>query len=69
MYIDVQSSMLSKVDYDGSTQKLCVVFKNGSKYTYSDVPQSIYNELINAESIGKYMKANVMGKYNSQKID
>lgn len=50
----VQSSQLSEVGYDPETKKLEIQFKNGAVYEYDNVPQSTYDELMAAESVGAY---------------
>ena len=49
----VKSSNLSEVGYDADTQVLEVQFKKGAIYQYFDVPVEVYDELMEAESIGK----------------
>lgn len=51
----VQSSNISSIGYDENQSILQVEFNNGSIYNYYNVPKTIYSELINAESHGKYL--------------
>ena len=55
----VKSSNLSEVGYDEEEETLVVQFKNGSKYTYDDVPVSEYHALMGAPSVGKYFNTNI----------
>lgn len=48
------SSMLSSCEYNDETEELTVTFTNGKSYTYIDVPRRTYDELISANSAGKY---------------
>lgn len=48
------SSMLASCDYDSQENELTVTFNNGKSYTYVDVDKSVYDDLINALSAGKY---------------
>jgi len=48
------SSVLASASYDDDTSELTVTFLNGREYVYSDVLESTYEGLINAESPGKY---------------
>jgi hypothetical protein len=48
------SSMLSSAEYNDETEELTVTFINGKSYTYIDVPRRTYDELISANSPGKY---------------
>jgi hypothetical protein len=61
------SSLLTHIDYNKEDKKLNVVFKNGGKYTYLDVPEDKYKELEKAESIGKYFLSNIRGQFESEK--
>jgi hypothetical protein len=66
----VDSSMLSSIGYDSSTSTLEVEFKNnGIVWQYHDVPEDIYNDLMAADSAGKYFLANIKGKYSESKVD
>lgn len=63
--IKVVSSNVVAVGYQGND--LYVDYKSGS-YLYKDVPKKVYDGLVNAESKGKYMHANVKGKYEYLRI-
>lgn len=63
--IDVVSSNVVAVGW--SNNRLYVDYKRGS-YVYKGVPQKVYNELLAAESKGKYMCSNVKGKYNYERL-
>lgn len=64
--IPVSSSNLNSVGYENST--LYVRFNDGSLYRYSNVPEHVYNELMNASSKGRYLAAYVKGQYPYSKI-
>ena len=64
----VQSSNLSDVVYDESTQVLTVTFTNGSVYTYDDVPEDVHQELMEASSKGSYFHENIRMDYNYTQI-
>jgi hypothetical protein len=51
------STMLKSVSYGTDTHEMTVVFAGGKSYTYKDVDQNIYNELISAKSAGKYFNS------------
>ena len=61
--IPVTSSNVDAVGYDGITNELRVRFKSGLVYAYSNVPLHVFVDLLNAESHGKYLAAEVKGKY------
>lgn len=54
-WIDVDSSNVSRVAYHEDTETLAVQFHNGGLYTYSDVSEHTYQNLIGADSVGKYL--------------
>lgn len=51
------SSMLADCSYDEEAKELTVTFQTGKQYTYVDVDKSIYDDLINAASAGKFFNA------------
>lgn len=64
----VESSNIESIGYDSNSQTLEIEFLNGSIYQYFDVPQHIYDELISADSHGKYLAANIKGYYRYSKV-
>jgi hypothetical protein len=65
---EVQSSNLVKTEYDTSTKKLIVEFKNGMKYEYDDVPHQSYTQFRSAQSQGNYFNTQIAKKYKYKKI-
>ena len=65
----VESSNLRSVGYDEFLFVLEIEFKSGAVYRYYGVPSEVHDELINAESVGKYFNANVKSKYNFLKVE
>ena len=47
---------------------LTVTFVGDKKYEYLEVPQSIYDAAIAAESIGKFLNNEVKNKFNFNKV-
>lgn len=66
--ISVSSSNISSIGYDAESQLLEVEFHDGSIYQYSDVPQSIYDGLMNASSHGQYMHQHIRDQYSYRKV-
>ena len=66
--VTVESSMIHAVGYDAEAQELEVVFNSGKTYRYTDVPQTVYDGLLAAESKGQYMRACVIGVYPDHQI-
>lgn len=59
--IPVSSSDLSSVGYEDDT--LYIRFNSGATYYYRNVPESVYINLMNAPSKGKYFHAHIKGVY------
>lgn len=64
----VESSMIKSVGYSRETRILEIEFSNGSVHDYSDVPESEYLALVNADSIGKQFSAAIRGLYSGTKV-
>ena len=64
--IPVSSSNLSSVGYENGT--LYIRFHNGSLYSYSNVPASVYQGLMSASSHGQYFAAYIKKCYPYRKI-
>lgn len=62
-FISVISSDLSQVGYNEGAHELTIIFNSGGVYTYSNVPKSIYDSLLSAESKGKFFHANIKDKF------
>jgi len=58
--------------YSPSRGELIVEFKSGSRYSYSDVPQQVMDDLRNShmrgESAGKFITERIKGYYDAKKI-
>jgi hypothetical protein len=64
----VSSSNIAAIGYDEDTQILEVEFTDGSVYQYSGVPPSEHNGMMNADSKGKYLHANIKKRYTHVKL-
>ena len=65
----VESSNLRSVGYDEYLLVLEIEYNSGTVYRYYGVPSEVHDEIINAESVGKYFNANVKSKYNFLKVE
>lgn len=63
--VPVSSSMIKSAGWQDKILEL--EFKSGV-YQYIDVPKQIYEDLIHASSIGRYLNQNIKGKFTSRKI-
>ncbi len=66
--ITVTSSNVDSVGYDLNTQTLEVGFKNGYVYQYFDVPEPIYQQMINTDSAGKFLINNIKGVFRYARV-
>lgn len=66
--VPVQSSNISEVGYDPASMTLEVLFTNGTIYQYFDVPEALYQELISAESVGKFLNTQIKNSYRYAKL-
>jgi hypothetical protein len=67
----VVSSNIGAVGYDGTNQILEVQFTSGKVYQYSGVPKEIYENMLQAESKGRYFASNIRntgGKYPAKLV-
>ncbi|MEZ9117715.1 MULTISPECIES: KTSC domain-containing protein [Vibrio] len=64
--ISVSSSNIDSIGYEDET--LQIQFLNGSIYQYFDVPEHIFTGLIDADSAGKFLAANVKGTYRYSRV-
>lgn len=60
----VDSSNLEQVGYDTAASELYVVFKDGSGYIYSGVPEHVFEQLLEAPSKGSFLNREVKNKYD-----
>lgn len=66
--IPVSSSNIVSVGYDSNTMTLEVEYKGASVYQYFDVPESMYQALMQSDSKGAFMHANVKDAYRYTKL-
>lgn len=64
----VTSSQVESVGYDAASKTLAVKFKNGGEYQYDGPPPELYDSMLKAESIGKFLGAHVKGKFTFRKV-
>ncbi|WP_235656452.1 KTSC domain-containing protein, partial [Fischerella thermalis] len=67
--LPMNSSMANAIGYDSDRNILQIEFHNGAVYQYSDIDQDTWQDLHQADSIGKFFNENVRGKYQYERID
>ena len=63
-----KSSSIAAVGYDSEKNEMEVLFKGGGLYRYKKVPQHIFENMLNASSIGHYFHVNVKNFYEFVKL-
>lgn len=66
--VPVTSSNVESVGYDENSATLEIEFKNGATYQYFDVPENVFTELRDADSVGEYLAARIKGTYRYSKV-
>ncbi|MFB8790041.1 MAG: lysine--tRNA ligase [Potamolinea sp.] len=61
------SVVIKSFDYDKEAKILRVEFNNGSVYKYHDVPDSVYQDLKIAPSVGQYFNTHIREKYGQDR--
>jgi KTSC domain len=64
----VDSSSLASVGYSPDSETLEVEFKNQTIYEYFNVPQIIYDQLMEAPSVGVYFSANIRNVFACSRV-
>lgn len=65
---EIDSSNLTKTEYDTETKKLVVEFKTGLKYEYDDVPHQLYTQFRMSESQGKFFSSKISKTFKYRKL-
>ncbi len=63
------SALVSKVFYDPDTDTLEAVFKNRTRYRYTDVTPKTFAKFVLAESMGKFFNAKIRNKFDYEKVE
>ena len=65
---NVQSSMIASFGYEADNSTLEVEFNSGAVWQYYDVPESVYYDMKNSDSLGKFFHANIKGQYPESQV-
>lgn len=65
----VISSNILSIGYDAPTAILEVEFTSGDIYQYFDVPEYLYQQFMQAASMGEFLNENIRYNYRYQKIN
>jgi hypothetical protein len=61
----VDSTTMRSVGYDSAQEILEVVFTSGAVYQYLEVPAAVFDELMHAESKGRYFNQEIRDDYTA----
>ena len=65
---EIDSSNLTKTEYDTESKKLIIEFKNGMKYEYDEVPHQLYTQFRMSESQGKFFSTKIAKTFKYKKL-
>jgi KTSC domain len=64
----VDSSSIASIGYSPGSETLEIEFKNQTIYEYYNVPQVIYDQLMEALSVGSYFSANIRNAFANSRV-
>jgi len=67
--VDLQSTSLNAAIWQGQNAFLELEFQSGAIYRYLGVPEEVYQELLCAESRGRYFNQRIRNRFSYVKID
>jgi hypothetical protein len=65
----VKSSNIVSVGYSPADKRMEIEFRGGGVYHHAEVPQSVYDAFMAAESKGSHYHAAIKGKFKHTKLD
>jgi hypothetical protein len=67
-WVPVKSRMLLAVSYDHDWCQLYLKFRSGDIYCYRGVPVERYEELLAADSKGKYCRSHILNRFPYERV-
>ncbi len=64
----VTSTSVVEIGYEPASGTLEVLFRNGARYRYFDVPAEEHEALLAAESIGTYVNRRIKPAYRCEEV-
>ncbi|RMH34563.1 MAG: KTSC domain-containing protein [Nitrospirae bacterium] len=64
----VSSSNIASIGYDERNLTLEIEFHDGSIYQYFDVPETVYQEFMGADSKGRYLHQHIKNNYRYTRL-
>ena len=66
----VNSTQIAAIGYNQNTKELFIEYKNNAVYKYINVPETVYNGILAAKSVGKYVSEYVKcAGYDYEKVE
>lgn len=66
--VPVSSESIASVGYANDSSTLEIEFKSGEVYRYYEVPRNIHEQLMRAESHGRYFVGNIRNDYRYRRL-
>jgi len=67
--IPVDSSMIEAAAYDKKSNTLYLQFLNtGKVFAYEEVPEDTFQELLHADSVGRFVRSEIKGLYAGYQV-
>jgi hypothetical protein len=67
-WVPLESSVFTAVAYRAGLQQLYLQFQEGNIYRYFACPRSVYNELLAAESKGRYFVQHIRNGFGCEQV-
>ena len=64
----VESSLVASAGYAPKTKTLESQFQSDKSYDYYDVPEEVFNKLMEAGSVGSYFNATIRGAFPYDRV-
>lgn len=67
--MEVDSTAIQAIDYDGERSKLMVRFSSGEAYVYVGVPGEVHRSFVDADSKGRFFQAEIRDRYPFNRLE
>lgn len=64
-----KSSNVEELIYNYDSEVLVIVYKGNRRYVYECISPTVYKALVEAESVGKFINANIVDIYPVSKVE
>jgi hypothetical protein len=65
----VLSSQIKTTEYNEQEKYMFVVFSNGTKYRYAEVPLDVWEKSLKAASIGKFINTDIKPNFEFKRLN